>query len=68
MKISPHPKIEPGLTLMSGVPTCSHVAEATQGLKGRVLRKKFVLPIESWFFTFFTFFFYSWFCMMSPSI
>jgi hypothetical protein len=37
--------------------------------KGRVLRKKFVLPIESWFFTFFSlFFFYSWFCMMSPSM
>jgi hypothetical protein len=25
-------------------------------LKGRVLRKKFLLPIESWFFTFFHFF------------
>jgi hypothetical protein len=24
-----------------------------QGLKGRVLRKKFDLPIESWIFTFF---------------
>jgi hypothetical protein len=32
------------------------VAEIAQGLKGRVLRKKFVLPIESWIFTFFTFF------------
>jgi hypothetical protein len=38
-----------------GAPTCSHVAKVAQGLKGRVLRKKFVLPIESWFFTFFTF-------------
>jgi hypothetical protein len=27
------------------------VAETAQGLKGRVLRKKFVLSIESWFFT-----------------
>jgi hypothetical protein len=26
------------------------------GLKDKVLRKKFLLPIESWFFTFFTFF------------
>jgi hypothetical protein len=39
---------------------------AAQGLKDRVLRKKFVLPIESWFFTFFFFFFCSCFCMMSP--
>jgi hypothetical protein len=29
-----------------------------QGLKGRVLRKKFVLTIESLFFTFFHFFFF----------
>jgi hypothetical protein len=34
-----------------------HVAEIAQGLKGMVLRKKFVLPIESWFFTSFHFFF-----------
>jgi hypothetical protein len=34
------------------------VAEAAQGLKGMVLRKKFVLPIESWFFTFFHFLFF----------
>jgi hypothetical protein len=33
------------------------VAETAQGLKGRVLRKKFALSIESWFFTFFHFFF-----------
>jgi hypothetical protein len=33
------------------------VAKTAQGLKGRVLRKKFVLPIESQFFTFFHFFF-----------
>jgi hypothetical protein len=33
------------------------VAKSAQGLKGRVLRKKFVLPIESWFFTFFHFLF-----------
>jgi hypothetical protein len=33
------------------------VAETAQGLKGRVLGKMFVLPIESWFFTFFYFFF-----------
>jgi hypothetical protein len=32
------------------------VAKAAQRLKGKVLRKKFVLPIEFWFFTFFTFF------------
>jgi hypothetical protein len=32
-----------------------HVAKTTQWLKGRVLRKKLVLPIESWFFTFFFF-------------
>jgi hypothetical protein len=30
------------------------VVKTAQGLKGRVLRKKFILPIESWFFTFFT--------------
>jgi hypothetical protein len=35
----------------------SHVAKTAQGQKGRVLRKKFILPIESWFFTFFHFFF-----------
>jgi hypothetical protein len=29
------------------------MAEIAQGLKDKVLRKKFVLPIESWFFTFF---------------
>jgi hypothetical protein len=33
------------------------VAETEQGLEGRVLRKKFVLPIESWFFTFFHLFY-----------
>jgi hypothetical protein len=33
------------------------VAKTAQGLKGRVLRKKFVLPIESWFFHFFQFYF-----------
>jgi hypothetical protein len=43
--------------IFSGAPTCSHVAETAQGLKGKVLRKKFFLPIESWFFTFFTIFF-----------
>jgi hypothetical protein len=32
------------------------VAKSAQGLKGMVLREKFVLPIESWFFTFFHFF------------
>jgi hypothetical protein len=37
-------------------PTC-HVVEIAQRLKCKVLRKKFVLPIESWFFTFFHFFF-----------
>jgi hypothetical protein len=51
-----------------GAPTCSHVAKTSQGLKGRVLRKKFVLSIESWVFTFFHFFSCSWFCMMSPSM
>jgi hypothetical protein len=34
------------------------VAQIAQGLKGMVLKKKFVLPIESWFFTFFHFFFW----------
>jgi hypothetical protein len=33
------------------------VAKTAQGLNGMVLRKKFVLPIESWFFTFLHFFF-----------
>jgi hypothetical protein len=41
------------------------VVKNAQGLKDRMLRKKFVLPIESWFFTLF---FGSWFCMMSPSM
>jgi hypothetical protein len=36
--------------------------------EGMVLGKKFVLPIESWFFTFFQIFFSSWFCMMLPLI
>jgi hypothetical protein len=49
-------------------PTCSYVAKIAQGLKGKVLRKNFVLSIESWFFTFFHSFFCSWFCMMSPSM
>jgi hypothetical protein len=35
------------------------VPVAAQGLKGRVLRKKFVLPIKSWFFTFFIFYFFA---------
>jgi hypothetical protein len=43
--------------------TCSHVAQTAQGLKDRVLRKKFVLPIASWFFHFFHFFL----LLMSPS-
>jgi hypothetical protein len=29
------------------------VAKTTQGLKGKMLKKKFVLSIESWFFHFF---------------
>jgi hypothetical protein len=33
------------------------VAQTTHGLKGRVLKKKFVLSIKSWFFNFFHFFF-----------
>jgi hypothetical protein len=33
------------------------VAKTTQGLKGRVLRIFFVLPIESGYFNFFHFFF-----------
>jgi hypothetical protein len=33
------------------------VAETAQGLKDKVLRIKFVLPIEPWFFTFFSLFF-----------
>jgi hypothetical protein len=32
------------------------MANIAQRLKGRMQRKKFVLPIESWFFTFFHFF------------
>jgi hypothetical protein len=35
------------------------VAETAQGLKGKVLKKKFFLPIESWFFTFFHSFFFT---------
>jgi hypothetical protein len=34
------------------------VAKIAQRLKGRVLKKKLVLPIESWFFTFFHLFFW----------
>jgi hypothetical protein len=34
------------------------VAESALGLKGRFLEKKFVLPIKSWFFTFFHFLFF----------
>jgi hypothetical protein len=33
------------------------VTKIAQGLKGMVLRKKFVLPIESWLFSFFHFLF-----------
>jgi hypothetical protein len=46
------------------------VAKTAQGLKANVLRKKFVLPLKSWFFTFFHFFFFffSWFYMVSPSM
>jgi hypothetical protein len=33
------------------------VAKSAQGVKGMLLRKKFVLPIKSWFFTFFSLFF-----------
>jgi hypothetical protein len=40
-----------------GAPSCNHVAKTAQGLKDKVLRNKFVLSIESWFFTFFHFFF-----------
>jgi hypothetical protein len=35
-----------------------YVAKIAQGLKGRVLRKKFILPIESWFFTSLCLFFF----------
>jgi hypothetical protein len=45
----------------------SHVAKTAQRLNGMVLRKKFVLPTESWFSTFSPFF-CSWFYMMSPSM
>ena len=34
------------------------MAKIAQGLKGKVLRKKFVLPTKSWLFTFFHFFFF----------
>ena len=37
------------------------MAKIAQGLKGRVLRKKFVLPIKSLFFTFFHFFIFYFF-------
>jgi hypothetical protein len=44
------------------------VAKNTQGLKGKAPEKKFVLSIDSWISTFFSFsfniFFYSWFYMM----
>jgi hypothetical protein len=43
------------------------VAETAQGLKGRLLKKKFVLPIKFWFFTFFIFHFYSWNCDLTKS-
>jgi hypothetical protein len=43
--------------ILWGAPTCSHVNKTAQKLKGRVLRKKFKLPIESWFLTFFHLFF-----------
>jgi hypothetical protein len=33
------------------------VAKIAQRVKGRVLKKKFVLPTKSWIFTFFHFFF-----------
>jgi hypothetical protein len=32
--------------------------KTAQGLKDKVLKKKIVLPIKSWFFTFFHFFFW----------
>jgi hypothetical protein len=38
-------------------PICIHVAKTTEGLKGRVPKKKFILPIKSWIFTFFQMFF-----------
>ena len=41
------------------------MAKIAQGLKGRVLRKKFFLPIEFWIFTFL---FCSCICMISPSM
>jgi hypothetical protein len=36
------------------------VAETAQRLKGMVLRKKFVLPIKSWFRIFFHFIFFAY--------
>jgi hypothetical protein len=33
------------------------VDKTAQGLKGNIIRKKFVLPIESWYSTFFHFYF-----------
>jgi hypothetical protein len=35
------------------------VAKIAQGLKGRVLRKKFLLSIKSWIFHFFSLFFFA---------
>jgi hypothetical protein len=36
-----------------------HVAKTAQGLKDRVLKKKFVLSIESWDFTIFSILFFA---------
>jgi hypothetical protein len=38
-------------------PMCSHMAKIAQGLKDKVPKKKFVLPIESQVFTSFQFLF-----------
>jgi hypothetical protein len=38
-------------------PTCGYVSKNAQGLKGKAPKKKIILPIESWVFTFIWFYF-----------
>ena len=45
-----------------------HVIKIAQGLKGRVLKKKFVLTVNSWVFIFTNFSFFSWFYTMPSTI
>jgi hypothetical protein len=43
-----------------GALICSHMAEISQGLKDRVPKKMFFLPLGSWVFTFFHFFVFAY--------